>query len=49
MFVTGKIKGATQSIENALSVPASAVLWTGERSLVHVKTYPNEPVLKCAK
>lgn len=46
MFVTGKVKGATQTMENTLTVPASAVLWTGERSLVYVKTNPNEPVFK---
>ncbi|WP_116772176.1 efflux RND transporter periplasmic adaptor subunit [Maribacter litoralis] len=46
MFVTGKVKGATQTMENTLTVPASAVLWTGERSLVYVKTNPNEPVFE---
>lgn len=46
MFVTGKVKGATQIMENTLSVPSSAVLWTGERSLVYVKTNPNEPVFE---
>ena len=46
MFVTGKVKGATQTMENTLSVPASAVLWTGERSLVYLKTNPNEPVFE---
>ncbi|WP_127139840.1 efflux RND transporter periplasmic adaptor subunit [Flagellimonas marinaquae] len=46
MFVTGKVEGATQTMENTLSVPASAVLWTGERSLVYVKTNPNEPVFE---
>ncbi|USD24610.1 efflux RND transporter periplasmic adaptor subunit [Flagellimonas marinaquae] len=46
MFVTGKVKGATQTMENTLTVPASAVLWTGERSLVYIKTNPNEPVFE---
>ena len=46
MFVTGKVKGATQTMENTLTVPASAVLWTGERSLVYVKPNPNEPVFE---
>ena len=46
MFVTAKVKGATQTMENTLTVPASAVLWTGERSLVYVKTNPNEPVFE---
>ncbi|MAY51782.1 MAG: efflux transporter periplasmic adaptor subunit [Flavobacteriaceae bacterium] len=46
MFVTAKVKGTTQTMENTLTVPASAVLWTGERSLVYVKTNPNEPVFE---
>ncbi|WP_179346595.1 efflux RND transporter periplasmic adaptor subunit [Winogradskyella ursingii] len=46
MFVTGKVIGTTQTMENTLTVPASAVLWTGERSLVYVKTNPNEPVFE---
>ncbi len=46
MFVTGKIKGATATTGTQLSVPASAVLWTGERSLVYLKTNPNEPVFE---
>ncbi len=46
MFVTGKVKGTTQTMESSLTVPASAVLWTGERSLVYVKTNPNEPVFE---
>ncbi len=46
MFVTGKVKGITQTMENTFTIPASAVLWTGERSLVYVKTNPNEPVFE---
>ena len=46
MFVTAKIKNATNTNDNALSVPASAILWTGERSLVYLKTNPNEPVFE---
>ena len=42
MFVTGKIKSSLQANETSLNIPASAVLWTGERSLVYVKTNPNE-------
>lgn len=49
MFVTGKVKGATQTMDNTLVVPASAVLWTGERSLVYIKTNPNEPVFEMRK
>ena len=46
MFVTGKIEGAIHTTENSLSIPASAVLWTGERSLVYIKTNPNEAVFE---
>ncbi|RFN59945.1 efflux RND transporter periplasmic adaptor subunit [Marixanthomonas ophiurae] len=39
MFVTGSIKGLDNlSGASQISVPSSAVLWTGERSLVYVKT-----------
>ena len=47
MFITGKIKGATQAeASGTVTIPASAVLWTGERSLVYIKTNPNEPVFE---
>lgn len=47
MFVTGKIEGATlASSSGTVTIPASAVLWTGERSLVYIKTNPNEPVFE---
>jgi len=46
MFVTGKIQGNSTNMSQVLTVPATAVMWTGERSLVYVKTNPNEPVFK---
>lgn len=46
MFVTGKIESKSEGSSEQLSIPASAVLWTGERSLVYVKTNPNEPVFE---
>lgn len=46
MFVRGKLKAANQPTGKALVVPASAVMWTGERSLVYIKTNPNEPVFE---
>lgn len=46
MFVTGKIESKSENSSEQLSIPASAVLWTGERSLVYVKTNPNEPVFE---
>ncbi|TQD36264.1 efflux RND transporter periplasmic adaptor subunit [Haloflavibacter putidus] len=46
MFVTGKVKVAEIAGEQQLLIPASAVMWTGERSLVYVKTNPNHPVFE---
>ena len=46
MFVSGRIKGTAKAVEESLNIPASAVLWTGERSLVYVKPNPNEPVFE---
>ena len=46
MFVEGKIEGVSRSEEEQLLVPASAVLWTGERSVVYVKTDPDRPVFE---
>ncbi|MFC4095266.1 efflux RND transporter periplasmic adaptor subunit [Euzebyella saccharophila] len=46
MFVTGKVEGTMANTESNLTIPASAVMWTGERSLVYIKTNPNEPVFE---
>lgn len=46
MFVKGAIKSNAPSGENTLLIPATAVLWTGERSVVYVKTNPDEPVFE---
>ncbi|NRR93208.1 efflux RND transporter periplasmic adaptor subunit [Winogradskyella undariae] len=47
MFVEGKINGVDPSIKKqVLSIPASAILWTGKRSVVYIKTNPNEPVFQ---
>lgn len=47
MFVTSKIQMSKSSgNQSEVSVPASAVLWTGTRSLVYVKTNPNEPIFE---
>ena len=45
MFVEGKISGMA-SKEQILSIPSSAVLWTGERSLVYVKADANQPIFE---
>jgi len=47
MFVTGKIEGATQARSSKnVTIPASAVLWTGERSLVYIKTNPSKSIFE---
>ncbi|MDF4220909.1 MULTISPECIES: efflux RND transporter periplasmic adaptor subunit [Maribacter] len=46
MFVTGKLKGESKMNDDLITVPASAVMWTGERSLVYIKTNPNEPIFE---
>ncbi|MCH7534282.1 MAG: efflux RND transporter periplasmic adaptor subunit, partial [Bacteroidetes bacterium] len=37
MFVSGIVKSALINIKEALVIPKSAVMWTGERSVVYVK------------
>ncbi|MFY0713717.1 efflux RND transporter periplasmic adaptor subunit [Seonamhaeicola sp. NFXS20] len=49
MFVEGKVKGMTSSKEQALTIPSTAVLWTGERSVVYIKTDPTQPVFEMRK
>jgi len=46
MFVNGKLQGKTETNSELISVPATAVLWTGERSLIYLKTNPNEPIFE---
>jgi Cu(I)/Ag(I) efflux system membrane fusion protein len=46
MFVEGEIKAVTSSKEHILTIPSSAVLWTGVRSVVYLKTNPNTPVFE---
>ncbi|WP_299604133.1 efflux RND transporter periplasmic adaptor subunit [uncultured Aquimarina sp.] len=46
MFVKGKVQSASNKAKASLQIPASAVMWTGERSLVYKKTNPNEPVFE---
>ena len=45
MFVEGKIEGAFNS-SDVLIIPTSAVLWTGQRSVVYLKTKSNEPIFE---
>jgi len=37
MFVTGEVKAQPVEYSNALVIPASAILWTGKRSVVYLK------------
>jgi Cu(I)/Ag(I) efflux system membrane fusion protein len=46
MFVKGNINIATNGTEQTLTIHASAVLWTGKRSVVYVKTTPEQPIFK---
>lgn len=47
MFVTAKVQlPQGNSTQSQITVPATAVLWTGNRSLVYVKTNPNEPIFE---
>jgi len=46
MFISGKIESSTSSESGGLTIPATAVMWTGERSLVYIKNNPNEPVFE---
>ena len=46
MFVEGMVENIASDSEQKLSIPSSSVLWTGERSVVYLKTNPNEPVFE---
>lgn len=46
MFVVGNIITPKLSNSSGIFVPASAVLWTGKRSVVYLKTEPNSSVFE---
>ena len=46
MFVEGNIETAKLSEKQAVSIPSTAILWTGKRSVVYIKSTPNEPVFE---
>ena len=46
MFVEGKVKGTKTSDSKAIVIPATAVLWTGKRSVVYIKANPDSPVFE---
>ncbi|NLP58554.1 efflux RND transporter periplasmic adaptor subunit [Lutibacter sp. B1] len=47
MFVQGTLNSAKKTAENSLlTIPKSAVLWTGKRSVVYIKEKSEEPVFE---
>ena len=46
MFVEGRIDMPNNESDEVINVPSTAVMWTGERSVVYVKTNPNEPIFE---
>ena len=47
MFIQGKLKSNLKTKENSmLTIPKTAVLWTGKQSITYVKTLGNEPVFE---
>ncbi|MFC0604924.1 efflux RND transporter periplasmic adaptor subunit [Winogradskyella pulchriflava] len=46
MFVTANIERVASSNNEVLTIPASAVLWTGERSVVYLKTSPDQTIFE---
>ncbi|CAM1347606.1 efflux RND transporter periplasmic adaptor subunit [Tenacibaculum halocynthiae] len=46
MFVTGKVDATVKETKAQLLIPASAVLWTGKRSIVYVKPDTNNPIFE---
>ena len=48
MFVAGTLSktSANKKATQTLMVPKTAVMWTGKRSLVYIKTSPDEPVFE---
>ena len=49
MLLLGEItlkKAANTTLSSVVEIPKSAVLWTGKRSVVYVKTNPDEPIFE---
>ncbi len=46
MFVVGSIGLTSNKKDQTIVIPESAVLWTGERSVVYVKTNPDQPTFE---
>ena len=46
MFVQANIEGNLVNKEGVITIPSSAVLWTGERSVVYLKNNPDQPIFE---
>ena len=46
MFIEGQVSVVTGTKSETITIPSSAVLWTGERSVVYRKPNPLEPVFE---
>lgn len=46
MFVEGRIRGVSLSDAQVLMIPATAILWTGKRSVVYLKVNVDTPVFE---
>ena len=46
MFVEGRIKARNKDISEVITIPSSAILWTGKRSVVYLKPTLNVPVFE---
>lgn len=46
MFLSGVIRLSQEAPADQLSIPAAAVLWTGERSVVYLRAVPDQPVFE---
>ena len=46
MFVTGSVQTVASGNESKILVPASAIMWTGKRSLVYVRSVSDQPIFE---
>lgn len=46
MFVSGKVYNTTKDRKTQLLIPASAVLWTGKRSITYIKVDVDNPIFE---
>jgi Cu(I)/Ag(I) efflux system membrane fusion protein len=46
MFVEGQVKAKNSDTSEVITIPSSAILWTGKRSIVYLKPTMNVPVFE---